>query len=248
MAHRFHTEVPLVPGLVSLGKEETQHIVVSRVKPGEQVVIFAGDGIDYPATILDISRHGCTLQVGKGIPSQLELKTKLVICAPLPKGDREQFLLEKLTEIGATRFVPLKTARSVIHPEPKRLDRLRRHVVEASKQCERSKLMEIANLQTLDELVAGYRSEANTLWFGHVPEVADSGWSLPGSIGLNRSLVIVVGPEGGLDLSEIHSLQGAGWHPCALGRRKLRIETAAILLAANAVRLLENTTKNLLNA
>ena len=67
MAHRFHTEVPLAPGLVSLGKEETQHIVVSRVKPGEQVVIFAGDGIDYPATILDISRH--VLPCPKGIGS-----------------------------------------------------------------------------------------------------------------------------------------------------------------------------------
>ena len=85
MAHRFHTEVPLAPGLVSLGKEETQHIVVSRVKPGEQVVIFAGDGIDYPATILDISRHGCTLQVGKGIPSQLELKTGN-LCSPAQRG------------------------------------------------------------------------------------------------------------------------------------------------------------------
>ena len=57
-------------------------------------------------------------------------------------GDRGQFLVEKLTELGVTDFVPLRTARSVVHP--KDIDKLRRHVIEASKQCGRNVLMRVA--------------------------------------------------------------------------------------------------------
>lgn len=240
MATRFHTEVSVAPGLVSLAKDETQHLLVSRVKVGSQVVLFTGDGFDYPALVLDISRHGCTLQVQQPIASQLELPSRLIVCAPLPKGDREQFLVEKLTELGVSRFVPLRTERSVIHPEPKRLERLRRHVIEASKQCGRSCLMEIGDLLSLEGLIESYPAGTHALWFGHVPDGNTAGWSLPNALEGEVPVAMVVGPEGGLDPTEVQALVKAGWRACGLGRRKLRVETAAMLLASQAVRLLEN--------
>ena len=63
------------------------------------------------------------------------------MAAPLPKGDRAQFLIEKLTELGVAAFTPLQTARSVVHPRETKLDKLQRYVIEASKQCGRNMLM-----------------------------------------------------------------------------------------------------------
>ena len=68
------------------------------------------------------------------------------VAAPLPKADRADFLIEKLTELGVTRFVPLRTERSVVHPKATKLDRLERAVIEASKQCGRNVLMQIGPL------------------------------------------------------------------------------------------------------
>ena len=72
-----------------------------------------------------------------------ELAFRLQVAAPLPRGDRAQFLLEKLTELGVTSFVPLQTARSVVHPRETKLDKLQRHVIEASKQCGRNMLLQV---------------------------------------------------------------------------------------------------------
>ena len=72
-----------------------------------------------------------------------ELSDRLEVAAPLPKGDRAQFLVEKLTELGVTSFVPLKTARSVVEPREAKREKLQRYVIEASKQCGRNVLMRI---------------------------------------------------------------------------------------------------------
>jgi len=240
MSKRFHTDVPLAPGLVALGKDETQHLLVSRVKAGDEVVLFGGDGVDYPGRIVDISRHGCSLLLGEPVSTHLETPAPVVVVAPLPKGDREQFLIEKLTEVGVSQFIPLKSERSVIHPEPKRLERLRRHVIEASKQCGRSRLMEIGEMVSLEKLVELFPPERAALWFGHVPEEREAGWSLPPALNPSSPLVAVVGPEGGFDPAEVKVMLQAGWRPCGLGRRKLRIETAALFLACEAVRMMEN--------
>src|ERR1700686_2802766 len=72
-----------------------------------------------------------------------DLPFKLEVAAPLPKGDRAQFLIEKLTELGVTSFVPLQTKRSVIDPRESRIEKLQRSVIEASKQCRRNVLLRI---------------------------------------------------------------------------------------------------------
>src|SRR5207253_9192586 len=75
-----------------------------------------------------------------------ESERNVQLACPLPKGDRAQFLLEKLTELGVRTFVPLRTQRSVVHPGESKLDRLRRYVIEASKQCGRNVLREVEPL------------------------------------------------------------------------------------------------------
>src|SRR5438093_5854105 len=139
MADRFYVNCRLAPGPVELRGPEAHHLAtVLRARPGDAVCLFNGDGAEYPAIVVEVGRNLVTLNVtGREEPPR-ELGYGLEVAAPLPKGDRGDFLIEKLTELGVTDFVPLRTQRSIVHPRETRLDKLERAVIEASKQCGRN--------------------------------------------------------------------------------------------------------------
>jgi 16S rRNA (uracil1498-N3)-methyltransferase len=150
---------------------------------------------------------------------------RLQVAAPLPKGDRADLLIEKLTELGTTDFFPLRTVRSVVHPRESKLERLQRTVIEASKQCGRNVLMKI---HPLTEWTVYCRSpELN----GRKLLAHPAGNAVPGDFGVGDTC-LAVGPEGGFTEEEIRMGQEAGWKTISLGPRILRIETATIALAA----------------
>ena len=133
MTERFHVNCELGPGPVDLDGAEAHHLAtVCRLRPGALVCLFNGDGREYPAEVEDVSRRSVRLRVLRCETPARERKGRLEVAAPLPKGDRGQFLVEKLTELGASDFVPLRTARSVVHP--KDVEKLRRYVTEACKR------------------------------------------------------------------------------------------------------------------
>lgn len=150
-----------------------------------------------------------------------ELAFRLEVAAPLPKGDRGQFLIEKLTELGATDFVPLRTARSVVHP--KDIDRLRRYVIEASKQCGRNVLMRVASLMDWKAYAKRDGLPAARL-LAHPGGEQIGGWQ-------PEAVACAVGPEGGFAEEEVALARAAGWRVVGLGPRVLRVETAALALA-----------------
>src|SRR5256885_10592445 len=113
MAERFYVSSPLAPGAVELDGPEAHHLaVVCRLRPGDAVCLFNGDGREYPAVVERVERRSVDLRVTSVEAPPRELPFRLEVAAAMPKGDRAQFLIEKLTELGATAFVPLKTARS----------------------------------------------------------------------------------------------------------------------------------------
>jgi 16S rRNA (uracil1498-N3)-methyltransferase len=147
MAERFYVNCELRPGPVLVQGAEAHHLaVVCRLRPGDAVCLFNGDGHQYPARIEAINRREVALDVFAVESPSRELPFRLDVAAPLPRGDRAQFLLEKLTELGVTSFTPLRTARSVVHPRETKLDKLQRYVIEASKQCGRNVLLEVRPL------------------------------------------------------------------------------------------------------
>src|SRR5262245_30305587 len=144
MADRFFTPRPLGPGSFVPDGPEANHLsAVRRFAPGYRVVLFNGDGKDYPALVLSADKRQVLLDVYAGVAADRELPVRVEVAAALPKGDRGDFLIEKLTELGVARFTPLVTERTVVLPKDGRLDRLTRAVIEASKQCGRAVLMEI---------------------------------------------------------------------------------------------------------
>src|SRR5262245_56728514 len=144
MSTRFYINSPLQPGPVTLAGPEAHHLAtVSRLRPGDAVCLFNGDGHEYPARIVATQRRSVTLEIDRSDTPDRELPFALEVAAPLPKGDRAQFLVEKLTELGVTAYVPLECQRSVVQPSDAKLEKLVRHVIEASKQCGRNVLMRV---------------------------------------------------------------------------------------------------------
>src|ERR1700745_4364508 len=101
MADRFYLNCPLAPGSVELHGAEARHLaVVCRLHAGDQVYLFNGDGHQYPAQIASVDRQRVKLEV-LGVESPAcEPAIRIQVAAPVPKGERAHFLIEKLTELG----------------------------------------------------------------------------------------------------------------------------------------------------
>jgi 16S rRNA (uracil1498-N3)-methyltransferase len=231
MSDRFHVNCSLAPGPVVLQGPEAHHLaVVCRLRPGDAVCLFNGDGREYPGRVVEITRRAVTVEVLSVSTPLRELPWRLDIAAPLPKGDRGQFLVEKLTELGVQRLTLLVTDRSVVHPRETRVEKLHRHVIEASKQCGRNTLMQVEGPIAFATFVRDPTLPDCRLLAHPLGEARGASWPRPGT-----PVVAMVGPEGGFTDDEIHAALAAGWLPIDLGPRILRIETAAMALAARLI-------------
>jgi 16S rRNA (uracil1498-N3)-methyltransferase len=226
MADRFYVNCPLAPGPVTVEGPEAHHLAaVRRFHPGDAVCLFNGDGREYPAEVREVGKRSVALEVLSVETPRRELPFRLEVAAPLPKGDRAQFLVEKLTELGVTAYTPLQTARSVVHPRDAKLDRLQRHVIEASKQCGRNLLMEVRPLTEWAEFLRRDDLPGRKV----LAHPGGAKWTPEGG-----EAVVAVGPEGGLTDGEVEQARAAGWAAAGLGPRILRVETAAMVLAVGA--------------
>ncbi len=228
MAERFYVNCELKPGPVLVQGAEAHHLaVVCRLRPGDAVCLFNGDGHQYPARIEEIGRREVALEVFSVESPARELPFRLDVAAPLPRGDRAQFLLEKLTELGVTTFTPLRTARSVVHPRETKLDKLQRHVIEASKQCGRNVLLEVRPTMDWEAYCRAGELPARRI-LGH----PGADWTRADAVSESRcDTVAAVGPEGGFTEEEVALARATDWRLLDLGPRILRVETAAIALA-----------------
>jgi 16S rRNA (uracil1498-N3)-methyltransferase len=233
MAERFYINSPIDLGSVRLEGSEAHHLAaVCRTRPGDRVYLFNGDGRQYLATVDAIHKKAVDLSVTETEAPVRELGFPLEVAVPLPKMDRAAFLIEKLTELGATKFVPLRTARSVVHPSEARLEKLQRTVIEASKQCGRNVLMCIEPLADWEDYCRRSELPKDRI-LAHLGQECEKRTLLqPNGTGYT----FTVGPEGGFTESEVKVAQAAGWRAVGLGPRILRVETAALLLAALANR------------
>jgi 16S rRNA (uracil1498-N3)-methyltransferase len=241
MTHRFFLGEPPREGRAVLTGPEAHHLAhVLRAKRGDAAVLFDGSGREYAARVVRVGRDRAELEIVSEAFVEREAPLAVTLGAALPKGDRQRWLVEKLVELGVARLVPLNTERGVAQPTAGALQRLRRAVIEASKQCGRNRLMEISPAIAWGAFVAEAgagqpESAANpVLWVAHPggTPLREAARSWPAS---RASAALAVGPEGGLAEEEIDAARRAGWQCVDLGPRILRIETAALYLAAAAM-------------
>lgn len=228
MSERFFLRTAPREGRALLDGEEARHLVrVLRGRVGDEVRVFDGRGGEWPARIAALGRNEVALEVGPPSVVPAAPATSLTLAVALPKGERQKWLVEKLTELGAARLVPLVVERGVAEATPAALERLRRGAIEACKQCGRNRLMEIAAPHTIAELRAEVAAGLAILADPHAPPLDAAAIRATG-----RELVGLIGPEGGFTADEIAAAERAGAIRAGLAAHVLRVETAAIALAA----------------
>jgi 16S rRNA (uracil1498-N3)-methyltransferase len=195
---------------------------VLRLVPGARVKLFDDRTGEWLAEIAEAGRKRVTLAVTRHLRPREPVPDLWLLFAPIKRG-RIDWLVEKATELGVARLVPVVTRRTVV--ERLNLDRLRAHIVEAAEQCERTALAELAEPVKLATLLASW-PEGRTLYF------ADENGGEPMSAEPGPAAVLV-GPEGGFTEEEraaIRALPQA--RPISLGPRILRADTAALAAVA----------------
>ncbi len=249
MSHRFFADRPNTGDRAELRGDEARHLAaVMRAAPGDLVVLFDGSGAEFAARIAALHKQTVELEIIERREISRELPIAVTLAVALPKGDRQKWLVEKATELGVTRLVPLTTERGVAQPLASALNRLRRTSIEAAKQCGRNRLLEIAPPQPAATFFAAAPADSLRLLADPSSELlarisrtritlACSASEGPPTLARSASeglsaVIAAVGPEGGFTPAEIAAARTADWHLVSLGPRTLRVETAALVLAA----------------
>ncbi len=238
MAHFFLDEAlkpaECMPGaVVSVRGAEAKHAVtVSRIRPGEQLLLGNGAGLMLSGTVIQASAGELTLEVAEASVAEAPAPRILLVQA-LAKGDRDELAIQAATELGVDGVVPWAAARSVSRWEGAKVQKGRERwssiVREASKQSIRPWLPEVEELASTKALAA----RAATTRMLLLEPTADARLTELVLDRANRSdagtaedILLVVGPEGGIAPSELDLLQSAGATPVRLGTTVLRTSTA----------------------
>lgn len=236
MPHRFYCpslaeSLLATSGSVQLDGTEAHHLLhVLRGKPGDSVELFDGQGLVAAAVIERSSRRDVTLSITAH--EQLPAPSPTMhLATAVPKGDRFDWLIEKGTELGVTRFLPLRTEYSSVDPRETKLDRLRQTAIAACKQSGRAHLPQLSMATDFAEVLAKEAQGRRVLVADPRGERFDP--LADGGSGRTQSTewLLLIGPEGGFSPRELAEAQAAGARSIALPTPILRIETAAIALA-----------------
>ena len=225
-AHLFVASADELTDTVDVGGDDGRHLArVLRLRTGETVTVADGSGFWRPYRIAEVAAAGVHLAAAGTIQQEPTPPERLAIAFALPKGDKPDLVVQKLTELGVDRIVPVLAERSVSRPDAARAraaaERWRRIAREAGRQCRRATLPVVDDLVPLATL-AGHPGLV----------VAERGGQRAGNLGspTGGEILVVVGPEGGLADSEVDGLKP--WARLDLGPHILRAETAALAAAA----------------
>ena len=224
VSSRFYCPDSPQEGRLRLSPEEARHLTrVCRLGEGDRVEVFDGRGFASTARVVAV-RLDCAELSLEGEPLlERRAPCSLTLATSVPKRDRFDWLIEKTTELGVDRLIPMITERSVVDPRGTKLDRLRRAIIEASKQCRRSRLMVLDEPMAWTTLVSTFPESLRVL--------ADANGDPPSRwppFSRGATIVLAVGPEGGLTSPELELADRFGWKTMQFSVNTLRIETAGL--------------------
>jgi len=222
--HRFFVDPQFISETdVSFPPEQAHQIrTVLRMTTGAGVVVLDNAGWEYDVTITAVSKNQVLGEITARRAAAGEPATYLTLYQAMLKRDNFEWVLQKGTEIGVSRFVPVVTARSVVTAvKPNKLERWQRILTEAAEQCRRGRIPELTAPLPLDAAIATCTAEAMLMPWEETTNTT-LGSAL---VGQPRSVALFIGPEGGFDAAEVDERVTA----VTLGPRILRAETAAIV-------------------
>ncbi len=230
MPHWFHARF-LAPGPCRLSPHESRHAwASSRLRIGDEVVLFTGSGLLGPGLITSAKPDAVVVDV-REVVSVPRRHPRLYLNFAVPKGPRGDTLVEKCCELGVAGLQPLITARSIARAAEARLHRWQQRAIEAAKQSKQAWAASVLGPSSLIEALKNVRRRdmnlVATCDAGAVPLI-----DLTAQLATCRTVRGFVGPEGGWTDEETAAFRAAQVTPVSLGPGVLRIETAAIALAA----------------
>ncbi|MGB3554706.1 MAG: 16S rRNA (uracil(1498)-N(3))-methyltransferase [Jannaschia sp.] len=233
---RLHVAGPLGAGQpVAVSRDQAHYLSgVMRLAPGDTLTVFDGAAGAWRARIDAVSKRGGALASVEQVAPQRDPPDIWLAFAPIKKA-RTDFIVEKATELGAARILPVSTR--FTNSDRIRRDRLQAHAVEAAEQCGGTFVPEVADLTSLDRLLADW-PDGRALIFCDETLSADPAWSAKQASGADGApsgalppapATILIGPEGGFAPEERDRLRALPQaHAISLGPRILRADTAAV--------------------
>jgi len=225
---RIYQPIALSTGqIIELDAQATAHLTkVLRLRVGDALVIFNGDGGEFEATVSTVGRRTASIELEEAIDRNVESPLELILVQGVSRGERMDYTVQKAVELGVAQIVPVNTERTVVNLKGDRQVRRQQHwqavVNGACEQSGRNVVPEVKPIvplqQWLDAPAAGLK-----LVLHHRAETSLDDLPRP-----EGPVVLLIGPEGGLAPAEISAAQSAGYLPLRLGPRVLRTETAAV--------------------
>ena len=233
--------------LIELPAGAARHVQVLRMQPRQSLELFNGQGGNWQAEIVAMTRNSVSARILSHDASERELATPLHIAISLPANERMDWLVEKATELGVASIQPLMSERSVLRlsvadgkdsadeRSAKKTAHWRNVAISAAEQCGRTRVPTVAPVLSLPYWLA--QRDRSLAAFVLSPPHAGSSPPLLQAVAPGLEAVFLIGPEGGLSEKEVMLALEAGCKPCHLGARVLRAETAPLaILAALALR------------
>ena len=227
--------------LVELPRETGAHLAkVLRARSGEEVILFNGDGREFTGVIEKVQGSRVSASIGAARSIDRESPFQLTVVQCVPRGDRMDFIVQKATELGVVRIVPVLSQRSVVRLDEDQSASKQAHwravAVSACEQCGRNRVPRIDTpLPLLNYLgaLAAHATEGDVLRLVLEPERAQRTEGGGRSIDIASSqsasqAQIAIGPEGGFAPEELEAFDLSAFSRVGLGPRVLRTETAAI--------------------
>jgi len=230
-APRFHVVAPArVGATIVLDAATTRHIQALRLRRGDQIVLFNGDGHESVAEVVELAKRGAVVQVRSEAAVDRESALAITLAQGICAAERMDLVVQKATELGVTRIIPVVTSRTIMRLSDERQERRETHwrnvAIAACEQCGRNRVPDITPSIRFDAFMA------------ELPEAALRIASSPAgddrlrSMSPAASVLLFIGPEGGIARDERELLVDRDFRFVRFGPRVLRTETAPLAMLA----------------
>lgn len=216
--------------VITLSEEDKRYLFkVLRLKPGDPLTVGDGKGNRFIAKIANTEK----IEVLDKL-ADYDNQFKLILCQALLKGEKNELIVEKATELGVKKIIPFVSERCV-RRDTNKIERWRKIAKEASEQSRRSTVPEISQIIDFKELI---EKVDNAILFWEKEK--EGLLKKLSQLDMDRDICFIIGPEGGFSEEEVFKAKDKGIHTASLGSRPLRAETAAVAATAVLSFLIEN--------
>lgn len=228
----FATKERIKDNEIILDEESSKHLIkVLRYKVGDKIDVCDGENTDYHCVIAS-SDNEIKLNIESSEKSKSEFPFEVILYQGIAKGEKMDNIIQKATELGVTKIVPVSTKNTVVKldgKEDKKIARWQKISLEAAKQSERGMIPTVESPMSFKEAIKKASESCSMICYGREDNYTLKNFFEDNKVGeTTTSISFFIGPEGGFDPKEIEDAKALGIEPISLGDRILRTETASI--------------------